>query len=71
MQGRHFHPGLPLSRPVRDCIPHVIDAVLRELRALGIWYAPKPKPARGSIGRDRQSPRNDVVVVCESVCRRL
>jgi hypothetical protein len=47
MQGSRFHQGLQLSRPVRDCIPHVTDAVLRELRALGIWYAPKPNPRHG------------------------
>jgi len=48
MQGGRFEPGLGLSTPVRLCIPHIIDAVLRELRRLDIWCAPKAsaKPPR-------------------------
>ena len=41
MQGRQFDPGSTLSRPVRLCIPHIIDAVLRELRRLDVWCLPK------------------------------
>ena len=41
MQGCRFEPGAGLSRPVRHCIPHIIDAVLRELRRLDLCYAPK------------------------------
>lgn len=41
MQGQQFDPGWTLSRPVRLCIPHIIDAVLRELRRLGVSCFPK------------------------------
>jgi len=41
MQGSRFEPGSTLSTRVRDCIPHIIDAVRRELHRLNIWCAPK------------------------------
>ena len=41
MQGGHFEPGTTLSTPVRHCIPHIIDAVRRELRRLNVWCVPK------------------------------
>jgi len=41
MQGGRFDPGSGLSTPVRLCIPHIIDAVLRELRRLNVWCEPK------------------------------
>ena len=41
MQGRCFDPGAKLSTPVRLCIPHVIDAVRRELHRLNAWCGPK------------------------------
>jgi len=41
MQGGRFEPGSTLSRRVRLCIPHIIDAVRRELRRLSVWCAPK------------------------------
>ena len=50
MQGRRFTPGLQLSTPVRDCIPHVIDAVLRELRSLGVSYLPRPSSRLKAFG---------------------
>ena len=42
VQGRSFEPGSPLSTPVRQCIPLVIDAVRAELYRLDIWCEPKP-----------------------------
>ncbi|HTP89285.1 MAG TPA: hydrogenase maturation protease [Bryobacteraceae bacterium] len=41
MQGSRFEPGSTLSTPVRHCIPHIIDAVRRELIRLNVWCAPK------------------------------
>lgn len=41
VQGSRFEPGSTLSTRVRDCIPHIIDAVRRELHRLNIWCAPK------------------------------
>jgi hydrogenase maturation protease len=41
MQGSHFGVGPALSSVVRQCIPHVIDAVLRELYRLDVWWEPK------------------------------
>ena len=41
MQGGRFDPGSTLSPPVRLCIPHIVDAVLRELRRLNVWCCPK------------------------------
>ena len=41
MQGRDFAPGSTLSTPVRLCIPHIIDAVRRELHRLNVWCVPK------------------------------
>jgi len=41
VQGKRFEPGSALSRPVRQCIPHVVDAVRRELYRLGVLCEPK------------------------------
>lgn len=41
VQGRGFEPGAPLSRPVRQCIPHIVDAVRRELYRLAVCCEPK------------------------------
>ena len=41
MQGNRFDPGSTLSTRVRQCIPHIIDAVRRELRRLNVWCVPK------------------------------
>jgi hydrogenase maturation protease len=41
MQGSRFEPGSGLSTPVRLCIPHIIDAVRRELRRLDEACIPK------------------------------
>src|SRR5690242_19819706 len=41
VQGSRFEPGSPLSRPVRQSIPHIIDAVRRELYRLNVWCEPK------------------------------
>jgi hydrogenase maturation protease len=53
MEGSRFDAGCALSAPVRQCIPHVIDAVLRELRRLDIWCEPKPTALRPGIWWDR------------------
>lgn len=53
MQGSRFTRGLELSRPVRDCIPHVTDAVLRELRRLKAGCAPKVNHERQVMWWDR------------------
>jgi len=41
VKGKRFDPGSPMSSPVRQCMPHIIDAVRRELYRLGIWCEPK------------------------------
>jgi len=41
IQGSQFDAGATLSTPVRHCIPHIIDAVRRELHRLNVWCAPK------------------------------
>jgi hydrogenase maturation protease len=41
MQGGCFAPGSSLSTPVRLCIPHIIDAVRRELHRLNLSCVPK------------------------------
>jgi hydrogenase maturation protease len=41
VEGRGFEPGSPLSTPVRQSIPMVIDAVRRELYRLHAWCEPK------------------------------
>jgi hydrogenase maturation protease len=41
IQGSRFEPGSPLSTPVRQCIPLVIDAVRRELYLLDTRCEPK------------------------------
>jgi len=41
VQGTRFDPGCPLSSPVRNCMPHIVDAVRRELYRLGVWCEPK------------------------------
>lgn len=43
MQGGRFEPGSPLSPPVRLCIPHIIDAVRRELHRLNVGCIPKAR----------------------------
>jgi len=52
MQGGRFDAGSALSRPVRQCLPHVIDAVLRELHSLKVWCAPSVKAVRPGIWWD-------------------
>jgi hydrogenase maturation protease len=41
VQGSRFEPGSTLSSPVRQRIPYVIDAVRKELYALGVRCEPK------------------------------
>ena len=41
IHGNRFDVGSTLSTPVRHCIPHIIDAVRRELRRLNVSCAPK------------------------------
>jgi len=41
VEGRGFEPGSPLSPPVRQSIPRVIDSVRRELHRLDTWCEPK------------------------------
>ena len=43
MQGRQFDAGSTLSPAVRQCVPHIIDAVTRELYRLGVRCVPKSK----------------------------
>jgi hypothetical protein len=54
MQGSGFEAGAPISSPVRQCVPHVIDAVLRELHRLNVWYEPKAKAAHPGIWWERK-----------------
>ena len=53
IQGSRFEPGSPLSRPVRECIPHITDAVRRELYRLNVWCEPKVSAAAPRIWWDR------------------
>lgn len=53
MQGRHFDAGSTLSSSVRHCIPHVIDAVLREVHRLDVWCVPKATIATPHIWWDQ------------------
>jgi len=53
VQGSGFEPGSTLSRPVRQCIPHIIDAVRRELHRLSVWCEPKLNAAAPRIWWDR------------------
>ena len=52
MQGSHFGAGSALSPIVRQCIPHAIDAVLRELHRLDIPWEPKTRMAPPRIWWD-------------------
>lgn len=54
MRGTNFEPGAPLSSPVRQCVPHVIDAVLRELHRLNFRCEPKARAARPGIWWQRE-----------------
>ncbi len=45
MQGSRFEPGSPLSDRFEHCIPHIIDAVRRELYRLNVWCDPKASAA--------------------------
>ena len=53
IQGSRFEPGSPLSRPVRDCIPHIIDFVRRELYRLNVWCEPKASAGAPRVWWDR------------------
>jgi len=53
VQGSRFEPGARLSAPVRQCIPHIADAVRRELHRLSVWCEPKPNAAAPGIWWDR------------------
>ena len=53
IQGSRFEPGSPLSRPVRDCIPHIIDAMRRELYRLNVWCEPKVSAGPPRVWWDR------------------
>jgi len=52
MEGSRFDAGCALSAPVRQCVPHVIDAVLRELRRLDVRCEPKAAALRPGIWWD-------------------
>jgi hydrogenase maturation protease len=53
MQGSRFDPGSTLSTEVRHCIPHIADAVRRELHRLNVWCEPKVNAAAPGIWWDR------------------
>jgi len=53
VQGSRFEPGLPLSRPVRQCFPHVVDAVRRELYRLSVWCEPRANAEEPHVWWDR------------------
>jgi hydrogenase maturation protease len=52
VQGRHFGPGSILSPAVRQSIPHVIDAVVRELYRRDVRCEAKATAARPRIWWD-------------------
>jgi hydrogenase maturation protease len=41
VKGTRFETGSKLSKPVRQCIPHILDAVRRELYRVNVWCEPK------------------------------
>jgi len=53
VQGSRFEPGSRLSTPVRQCIPHIADAVRRELHRLNVLCEPKANAATPGIWWDR------------------
>jgi len=53
VQGCRFEPGSRLSTPVRQCIPHIADAVRRELHRLNVWCEPKANAATPGVWWDR------------------
>jgi hydrogenase maturation protease len=53
MQGSCFELGLRLSPPVQHCVPHVIDAVRRELHRLNVGCVPKAIAAEPRIWWER------------------
>ena len=54
MQGGRIEAGTRLSSPVRDCMTHVLDAVLRELQRLNVWYEPKASAAASGMWWSRE-----------------
>jgi hydrogenase maturation protease len=52
VQGSRFEPGSRLSTPVRQCIPHIADAVRRELHRLNVRCEPKANAAAPGIWWD-------------------
>lgn len=56
MEGSHFGAGSALSPAVRQCIPHVIDAVLRELHRLDIRCETRATSVRPGIWWDHSEP---------------
>ena len=57
MQGGHFEPGTTLSTPVRLCIPHIIDAVRRELLRLNVRCVPKASLKPPATWWDSRPPK--------------
>jgi hydrogenase maturation protease len=57
VQGSRFEPGSSLSTPVRLCVPHIVDAVQRELRRLNLWWASKASVTVPGIWWDSFRPR--------------
>jgi hydrogenase maturation protease len=53
IQGSRFGAGSALSPPVRQCVPHVIDAVLREVDRLKVWGAARVNARRPGIWWDQ------------------
>lgn len=53
IQGSRFVAGSALSPPVRQCVPHVIDSVLREVHRLKLWGAQRVNARRPGIWWDQ------------------
>jgi hydrogenase maturation protease len=62
IQGSCFEPGSQLSSSVRQCIPHAIDAVRRELDRLDIGCAPKASAGPTGIWWDSIYKEREVII---------
>ena len=65
IQGSHFEPGSPLSTPVRECVPVIIDAVRRELHRLDTWCEPKASAGIPAVWWDQNfKQREERICAC-------
>lgn len=62
MQGSRFEKGSTLSTWVRHCIPHIVDAVRRELRRLNAGCVPKEGVKASRTWWDSLRPRARAVL---------